>query len=438
MKSIRQFLTVALLVGSVCFVFLSDEKTPETFFYIVVISLVYTFLLGYANAILNGILNKHFSWTTDTKRRAYIGIPLTIFLNIIFVIICNYINYVLVQGYPIESLWNGKLSFANWFFINVSLLVNAFLHAKGFMEEWKKLANKKVVEQKIIASSANAQFESLKNQLDPHFLFNSLNVLDALIEENPIGAQKFTNDMSKIYRYVLDQKDKEVVTVEEELQFAKTYSQLLKTRFEDAVVFDFIVEESVKNMFVVPLSLQLVLENAIKHNYATSKKPLFIKISSENGYLIIENNLQVREFVKERDGIGLSNIVQRYALLTTSKNVLLEKTEENFKVKIPILALKSQAMETKNKSSESIAYDRAAKRVKQLKGFYGNLSSYCIVIPFLIFVNLNTSPEYHWFWWPMLGWGIGIASHAFQTFGIGKDWEDKKIREIMEKDKNKY
>ena len=92
-------------------------------------------------------------------------------------------------------------------------------------------------------------------------------------------------------------------------------------------------------------------------------------------------------------------------------------------------------METKNLTNEALAYDRAAKRVKELKGFYGNLISYCLVIPFLIFVNLRTSPEYMWFWWPMLGWGIGVASHGFQVFGIGKNWEEKKIREIMEKDR---
>lgn len=90
---------------------------------------------------------------------------------------------------------------------------------------------------------------------------------------------------------------------------------------------------------------------------------------------------------------------------------------------------------TPQPSEESMAYDRAFKRVKELKDFYGNLISYCLVIPFLIFINLKTVPEYQWFWWPMLGWGIGVASHALQVFGIGRDWEEKQIRKIMEKEK---
>jgi hypothetical protein len=302
------------------------------------------------------------------------------------------------------------------------------------MLAWKNATRKEVVEQKLIAKSANAQFESLKNQLDPHFLFNSLNVLSALIDENPNQAQRFTASMSKIYRYVLEQKDKELVTVEEEIEFAKIYCNLLKTRFEDSVSFEFNVNESDMKSFVVPLSLQLLLENCIKHNLATSSKPLHIKIYSENGNLLIENNLQQREQVKESAGIGLSNIVQRYSLLT-KENVFIEKSDDFFRVKIPVLTQKIKTMNTQP-SRESIAYQRASKRVKELKGFYGNLISYCIFIPFIIFINLWTSPEYHWFWWPMLGWGIGVISHALQVFGIGRTWEEKQIQKILEKENN--
>lgn len=429
---------IATIVGLLCFLFMSSSYSAEAFFYTMLISFMYSFLLGYGNGILNDYLNKKYSWTEETRKRTVIGIAATVIINFILVLLCNYINFIIIQGENPANFWNGKMNFRNWFFINLALFISAFLHAKSFMEEWKKSSKKEVVEQKIIAKSANAQFESLKNQLDPHFLFNSLNVLDALIEENPNQAQKFTNDMSKIYRYVLDQKDKELVTVQEEIDFAKTYSELLKTRFEDSVNFEFNVEESVKQQFVVPLSLQLLLENAIKHNFATSKKPLLIKIYSENGYLFIENNLQAREIIKERDGIGLSNIVQRYSLLTKKRNVTIERSDDFFRVKIPILPQKiASTMESKNLTNEALAYDRAAKRVKEMKGFYGNLISYCLVMPFLIFVNLYTSPEYHWFWWPLFGWGIGVVSHGLQVFGIGKNWEDRKIKELMEKDKFK-
>jgi hypothetical protein len=341
-------------------------------------------------------------------------------------------NFVVFQkAATTEEYFTGKYNYINWFTINIALLISAFLHAKGFMEELKKTSKKEVVEQKLIAKSANAQFESLKNQLDPHFLFNSLNVLSSLIDENPRQAQKFTASMSKIYRYVLEQKDKELVTVEDELEFAKTYCELLKTRFEDSVDFVFDVKKEDYRRFVVPLSLQLLLENCIKHNFATSSKPLIIKIYSENDTLCIENNLQVREQIKESSGIGLANIVQRYSLLT-KRNVFIEKSEDYFKVKLPVLSAKPNVVSEKM-NDEDKAYERAHKRVKELKSFYGNLISYCIIIPFLIILNLITSPRNLWFYWPMLGWGIGLLAHGASVFAIGNGWEEKKIREILEK-----
>lgn len=299
------------------------------------------------------------------------------------------------------------------------------------MEELKKTSKKEVVEQKLIAKSANAQFESLKNQLDPHFLFNSLNVLSSLIDENPRQAQKFTASMSKIYRYVLEQKDKELVTVEDEIEFAKTYCDLLKTRFEDSVDFMLDVKKEDFRRFVVPLSLQLLLENCIKHNFATSSKPLRIRIFSENDTLCIENNLQVREQMKESSGIGLSNIVQRYSLLTR-RNVFIEKSEDYFKVKLPVLSAKQNVVNSKIDKKDK-AYERAKKRVQEIKSFYGNLISYCIIIPALIIINLLTNPKQIWFYFPMLGWGIGLIAHGMSVFAIGKNWEEKKIREILER-----
>ncbi len=418
------------------FTFFSDEKTLESFGYNLVISAMYAFGLGLSNGFLNDFLNKKLSWTEQTRLRTILGIVLTVIVNFIVVYGCNYINFVIIQKVSTpDEFFSGKYNFTNWFMVNFALMISAFLHAKGFMEELKKNTKKEVVEQKLIAKSANAQFESLKNQLDPHFLFNSLNVLTALIDENPEQAQKFTTSMSKIYRYVLEQKDKEMVKVEDEIEFAKIYCNLLKTRFEDSVDFTFDINNDDLQKFVVPLSLQLLLENCIKHNFATSSKPLNIRIFTEGKFLCIENNLQVREQLKESAGIGLANIVQRYALLTND-NVFIEKTEQTFKVKIPILIeKKSQTMTTyTSETTETIAYERAVKRVKELKGFYGNLISYCIVIPFLVIINLLTSPGQLWFYWPMLGWGIGLLAHGMNVFSIGRNWEEKKIQEIMNKD----
>ena len=405
------------------FTFFSNVKSLESFAYNLLISAIYAFGLGLSNGYVNDFLNKKLSWADQTRLRTILGIVCTLIVNFIVVYACNFLNYVVIQKVATaEDVFSGKYTFTNWFMINFALMISAFLHAKSFMEELKKNTKKEVVEQKLIAKSANAQFESLKNQLDPHFLFNSLNVLTALIDENPEQAQKFTTSMSKVYRYVLEQKDKELVKIENEIEFAKIYCNLLKTRFEDSVNFTFDINDEDLQKMVVPLSLQLLLENCIKHNFATSSKPLNIRIFTEGKFLCIENNLQVREQLTESAGIGLANIVQRYALLT-KENVFIEKSEQNFKVKVPILIEKNpQKMTTyTSETTENLAYEKAVKRVKELKGFYGNLISYCIVIPFLIIVNLITSPKYLWFYWPMLGWGIGVISHAMQVFAVGKN-----------------
>ncbi|WP_294311582.1 2TM domain-containing protein [uncultured Chryseobacterium sp.] len=431
-KNLITLCWISVATSMIFFFGFTSEKTVENFMLTVAVCFMYSFILGAGNGLINDYLNKKFPWSEATTKRAIISIISILVANTIMVYFCNYINFVIFQKAATpEEYFSGKYGFVNWFTINIALLISAFLHAKGFMEELKKTSKKEVVEQKLIAKSANAQFESLKNQLDPHFLFNSLNVLSSLIDENPKQAQKFTASMSKIYRYVLEQKDKELVTVEDELEFAKTYCDLLKTRFEDSVDFVFDVKKDDYRRFVVPLSLQLLLENCIKHNFATSSKPLVIKIFSENDTLCIENNLQVREQIKESSGIGLANIVQRYALLT-KKNVFIEKSEDYFKVKLPVLSSKSNTFsvipENKNES-----YERAQKRVKEIKSFYSNLISYCIIIPFLVIINLLTTPENIWFFFPMLGWGIGVAAHGMSVFAIGKKWEEKKIRQILEK-----
>lgn len=416
------------------FLFFNDEKTLQTFLITLLLSTMYSFVLGFGNGFINEFLNRKFPWSEATRTRAVLSIISIIIGNFILVYFCNYMNYVVIQKTATtEEFFSSKYGVTNWFMINIALLISAFLHAKSFMEELKKTSRKEVVEQKLIAKSANAQFESLKNQLDPHFLFNSLNVLSSLIDENPRQAQKFTASMSKIYRYVLEQKDKELVTVEDEIEFARTYCDLLKTRFEDSVDFTFDVAEEDYQKYVVPLALQLLLENCIKHNFATSSKPLVIRIFSAGNTLCIENNLQIREQIKESSGIGLANIVQRYSLLT-DRNVFIEKSEDHFKVKLPMLLAKPQ-VSTSKPEDDSAAYKRAQKRVKEIKSFYMNLISYCTVSAFLIFINLFTSSRNHWFWFPVLGWGIGVASHAFQVFGVGESWQEKKIREIMNKQK---
>ena len=185
---------------------------------------------------------------------------------------------------------------------------------------------------------------------------------------------------------------------------------------------------------IVPLSLQLLLENAVKHNVITSEQPLRIEIYEENGYLVVENNINPKASLEKSTKVGLSNIKQRYQLVT-DRQVVIEDINKVFKVKLPLLTREIKVIKT-DYMNENAKYLRAKKRVDDLKEFYGSLIAYVFVIPFLAYVNYRTYWGFQWFWFPMFGWGLGLTIHALKTFGIGNDWEERKIREIMEKDKN--
>ncbi|CAM3662938.1 2TM domain-containing protein [Flavobacterium gelidilacus] len=401
-----------------------NEELLITFFY----TLLYSFSLHLANTYLFIALDKYFINERFSSKRILVGFISSFFLSLFIIFLLRIFGNVVVEGERLSDFLKYEKAsnyvMASVFTFVVLLIIHLIYFYRAFQEN-------KVKEQKIIAGTASAKFESLKSQIDPHFLFNSLNVLSSLIEENPENAQKFTTSLSKIYRYVLEQKDKELVTVAEELAFAKTYMNLLKMRFEDSITYEVPENFNDEDAKVVPLSLQLLLENCIKHNIVSEKKPLHIKISIKNNELIVENNKQKKEVLQDRRGVGLQNIVSRYAILT-KRNVLVEDTDAYFRIKLPILTKQISVMETTYNYNEQTAYDRAKDRVEKLKGFYGNLISYCCVIPILIVINLSTS-SFQWFWFPMLGWGLGLTFHAFETFGYGKSWEEKKIQEILQK-----
>lgn len=402
-----------------------DENLKFTFLY----TILYTVSLHLANTSLFIFLDSVFKEERFSKKRIFVGFTLSFLLSLFVIFILRVFENVLIEGKSFVYFIKNESASS---YIIASVFTFVIISVVHIIYLYKYYQETKLKEQKIIAGTANAKFESLKNQIDPHFLFNSLNVLSSLIEENPENAQRFTTSLSKIYRYVLEQKDKELVTVSEELAFAKTYMNLLKMRFENSITFELPDHFDNSEAKVVPLSLQLLLENTIKHNVVSENKPLHIKIYIKDNFLVVENNLQKKEVLQDRKGVGLQNIVSRYAILSERK-VLIDENKEAFAVYLPILTKQISIMDTTNTYNETTSYLRAKERVEKLKGFYGNLTSYCIVIPILIIINLNSPHKFQWFWFPMLGWGMGLTFHAFETFGFGKNWEEKKIQEILNK-----
>lgn len=406
--------------------------------YTLLFTLLYTVCLYFANAAVFAYLDKKFANNRFSARRIILGFIGSFIASLLVIFLLRIFEDVVIEKRSFaEYIANEKPG--NYIFaIVVTFFITLVGYAAGFYKAFKE---NQVKQQKIIAGTASAQFESLKNQIDPHFLFNSLNVLSSLIEENPESAQKFTTSLSKVYRYVLEQKDKELVTIQEELSFAKTYMNLLKMRFENSLFYELpdLLPDGERN--VVPLSLQLLLENTVKHNVVSEKRPLHIRIYLEDDYLCVQNDLQKKEVLQDRKGVGLQNIVNRYAIITR-RHVLVDQNETTFTVKIPILTKQITIMETQINEEQSL-YINAQKRVEDLKSFYGNLASYIIFIGGLAVLNLTTSPEYLWFLWPAVGWGLGLAFHAMKVFNytpfLGRSWEERKIRELMDKDQqNKW
>ncbi|MCF0055378.1 sensor histidine kinase [Dyadobacter sp. CY356] len=186
--------------------------------------------------------------------------------------------------------------------------------------------------------AALSQFEALKSQISPHFLFNSLSILTSMVHEDADLSEKFVKQLSKVYRYILEQRDHELVSLETELEFIKAYTFLLQIRFENK--FEILVDISAadqKRYQIPPLTLQLLVENAVKHNRMSVQEPLKVHLFREAEFLVIQNTWQPREQPETSTGIGLPNIINRYALFTDQK-VLSGHQNDFFTVKIPLLS----------------------------------------------------------------------------------------------------
>jgi hypothetical protein len=215
-----------------------------------------------------------------------------------------------------------------------TMLVCAIYESIYFMNELRKSVEEKEM---LKRESLRAQLEALKTQVNPHFLFNNLNTLSAVIPDNPGQAIDFVQQLSRVYRHILEVKNEQSILLKEELEVLQAYAFLLKTRFGDNLDISIRVAEVELQQKIVPLSLQILMENAIKHNIVSSAKPLRIDVFTEEGRLVVSNTLQKKNQASESTGIGLENIRNRYLLLG-SKPIHVEEGPSSFTVSIPLIS----------------------------------------------------------------------------------------------------
>jgi sensor histidine kinase YesM len=285
----------------------------------------------YGNGYIIYFLDRKWPWLEFPIKRLIIGFLSLITFSFIAILVVNISFYRVIYGEFPDTLlnwivFNGKVS------VSISLVISTLLTSIGFFNSWRKSANK---EEKLKVEMLDYKYKTLVNQVNPHFLFNSLNVLTSLVYEDQDLAVKFIRQLSKVYRYTLENKERDLVSLKEEAAYIDSYVFLLKIRFEEALIVDMKIPKD-ENRFLIPMALQIIVENAIKHNNISEKEPLRIKIKVVEDCLVVENNLQLPENKSESTGFGLENIQKRLDFLT-DKKLRITTTDGQFIVKIPIL-----------------------------------------------------------------------------------------------------
>jgi two-component system, LytTR family, sensor kinase len=282
------------------------------------------------NIALSSFLDKPLSWERTPILRSIVQFILAFclgsFLGYFTVI---FFEWIFPSNYPLPPTYQV---FISGFLIALPItLVYLILY---LFNRWKKTL---LEAESLKRENVEARFETLKNQLDPHFLFNNLNTLTAIVEENPKQAVDFIQNLSHVYRYILQNRDKNAVPLNEEMKLAEAYLFLLKQRYESFLTVDFDIPTTILNAQIPPMTLQLLLENVIKHNIIDHKHPLGIRLffDEKNERLVMENNLQKKTIPEISTKVGLQNINSRL-LLMGQNGLIAQTTDTHFIVSLPL------------------------------------------------------------------------------------------------------
>ena len=325
-------ITTILLYGLVVYLNLGALQLPQGKA-LLEIPLVFFYLF------LLFLMHERISKLVATKEFRKISSPKREIIEVIIVIAATFILTLLINFLPLYFILGADafvpLRVRTAF--TISIVVSLFFYYLVERERMKKELQQEMLNStRLQKENFEAQLQSLRSQVNPHFLFNSLNVLGSLIHQDKKRALQFKDRLADLYRALLDHGEHQLITLKQELEVAHAYIYLLKTRFGSAVIFEENIPEYCLEMQIPPGSLQMLLENAIKHNGSTRRKPLTIKIYYQEELLVVKNNLQPRLEKIASTRTGLKNITSRYSYLT-EKEVEVEKTEKEFVVKLPLL-----------------------------------------------------------------------------------------------------
>jgi two-component system, LytTR family, sensor kinase len=323
---------VSLLIPFVFFG-IRFNKDPQFTFPIYVTTLLITLTIWLGNRAIMIWARRRYPGFVQLKKRLIIQSVLMLIFTPVSSLVIGYLleDYCLMNqlGIPEEEIIILSINSS----IFTTIAITSIYEVVYFIQQLKESLTKS---EELKREGLRAELNALKTQVNPHFLFNNLNTLCSIIPEDPEKSVTFVEQLSKVYRYILEVRDEKTIPLQEEIQILKAYAFLLNTRFGNNFKLNMDIPEKEMHTRIVPFSLQLLVENALKHNIVSREYPLHITLTTEDGQLIVRNNIQKKQQVEKSTGIGLMNIRNRYKLLT-EKLVTVTETPQDFIVAIPLI-----------------------------------------------------------------------------------------------------
>ncbi|MEL7148165.1 MAG: histidine kinase [Bacteroidota bacterium] len=320
-----------LLLLTVVYILFRADLSATFYFTLLWLSAV-SLLLFLGNRLIANILNRNFPWLKYGTFRFVLHLLLGIVYSLIILNLAYFLfKYLLTDELPIWS----QVLVTNVYGIAIFIPLFSIYFSLYFLRHWRTSI---VAREKAEKANIKAQLLSLKDHLDPHFLFNNLNILSSLIEIDVDRSQEFLAKFAEVYRAILMSKEEDLMPLSEELKFMESYIFLIRTRFREDIRFSFEIDDHFMHHTLPPLSLQMLVENAVKHNKITEKQPLHIEIATtRSSEITVRNNLNVLELEEHhKSGSGLKNLEGRYAPFTNRKVKVSDK-DEFFTVHLPLL-----------------------------------------------------------------------------------------------------
>jgi sensor histidine kinase YesM len=332
-KQFRDLLFALLLSIAITYLFMGKQlfHNFNVFSKNILFGFFLATLLWKGNQFIEWFNDWKFSW----KRKPKLTLTMDILISVTYTIIVIFAVYYLFFKNFFQL--NHQIKMSNYLpqmliTLIVSLLITVFFYLFHFFKWWRIST---LNEAKLQQETIQLRYDALKSQVNPHFLFNSLSVLSSLVDTDTQKAKEFIQQFSNIYRYVLEHRESELVPLSEEVSFIKSFTNLHLVRHGENLRVSIDVDDS--SGFIIPLSLQILLENCFKHNIISEEKPLTVRVWRENDYIIVQNNFQKRNTIHESGGIGLDTISKRYEYLS-EKPIQIEQNGEVYRVKVPVLS----------------------------------------------------------------------------------------------------